>query len=127
MKSKSGNPTWKNKTHYLSGEDICRIISICAEKGVVEFQHGCTKFSFSGKQTPGPGPTLPGDSENVIREQTEIEKKQLLKEEVKTKEEQIAELFLMDPLLAEQLMEEGELIAEASDTDGPDDGTAESE
>ena len=94
---------------FLSGKEICTIIDICAKKGVGEFVYGPLSFKFGPKLAPQPARTGPSVPENVIQEQISIEKDALLSEELQTKEEQIAELMISNPLLAEELMIGGDL------------------
>ena len=105
---------------FLSGEEICKIIGVCSKHGVSQFTYGPLSFTFG--VTLAAEPTKFGQStpEKVIQEQQNEEKTAILHEEIQTKEEQVAELMVTDPYLAEKLMAEGEL---EPDFVGEDDGT----
>lgn len=127
MQKEKSNKNLKTGTHYmteieknfLSGKEICTIIETCAKKGVGEFSYGPLSFNFGNRLAPQPARNGPQKPENVIQEQQNIEKETLLTEELRTKDDQIAELMITNPLLAEELMIEGEL--EDSDEDDTDD------
>lgn len=103
------NSLGEKEKNFLSGDEICSIIEVCAKRGVGEFVYGPLSFNFGTKKDTQParnGAQLP---ENVIQEQQKIEETTLLSEELRTKEEQIAELLITDPLYAEELIVSGEL------------------
>lgn len=101
--------------NFLSGKEICTIIETCAKKGVEEFAYGPLSFNFSAKTASQPARSGTSSPEHVLQEQINIEKDVLLSEELQTKEEQIAELMISNPLLAEELMAEGELEANSEE------------
>ena len=105
------------KNFFVSVEDLSKLIETCAKSGVSEFAFGELKIQFG--RTPAPGPAIPDQApENVILEQKQVEESALLKEEILTKEEQIAELLISDPLSAEELMAEGVLEEDSEDQEG---------
>lgn len=121
LKMSSQNGTDYMAKPFLSGEEICKIIGVCSKNGVSEFTYDTLYFTFGSKSAPCPAPQV-SIPENIILEQQKIEEKTaLLQEEIKTKEEQVAELMVADPYLAEKLMAEGELeVDSAGETDGTD-------
>lgn len=108
---------------FISGAEICKIIESCAKKGVLELKYGPLHLKFAGKtqESTARGPKIPTESapENIIQAQNKEQEEALFREELKTRDEQIAELIVTDPLLAEELMAEGEL---EESNDGPNDG-----
>lgn len=92
-------------TNFPSVQDLCKLILTCRKYGVSHIKYGSAEINFSGS---APGPAQPAP-QKVIEEQSHIQKEVLAKEELSTREDQIAELLITDPLLAEELMEMGEL------------------
>lgn len=113
--------------NLLSGDEICKIIEACSKRRVSKLEFGPLKLDF---QPPvhacvnkAPGPAQPDSNpENILREQEQKSKEAIEEEEIRLREEQIAELWLTNPAEAERLMELGELQPEAS-TEGPEDGS----
>lgn len=107
---------------FPSGEDVCKIIRTCAESGVLHFKLGPLEFSRVHAGTPplAPGPTMPGTTppEHILQEQTKAEKDELALEEIRTREEQLVELQITDPLRFEELLERGELELSSEPDDG---------
>jgi hypothetical protein len=112
-------------SHFLSGDEICKIIEVCSKRGVSQLKLGPLSLDFQAfqptRQKPvAPGPAIPDSApEEVTREQQAIEKLALEKEEILTREGQIAELLLTDPAEAERLMEIGDLVPAQEESDGP--------
>lgn len=71
--------------------------------------------------TPAPGPATPVP-ENVIQAQKQEEEQALLAEEIRTKDQQLAELLLTDPAAYEKMLEDQDLVPETDATEGDDDG-----
>lgn len=99
---------------FLSAQDICTIVETCAKRRVAKLQFGALLVEFnpeagSRPSHQAPGPAKPEASEEVIREQKTAEEAALTEEEIVTREEQIAELWLTDPLRAEEMLESGDL------------------
>ncbi len=110
---------------FLSAQDICTIVDICARRRVVKLQFGPLLLEFepaANKRNPtsAPGPAKPEATEEVIRAQTTIENNALESEELRTREDQIAELWITDPLKAEEMLANGEL--DPSDEGESEDG-----
>lgn len=97
--------------HLLSGTEICKIIEACARRKVAKLEFGPLKLEFQPpvehRPPLAPGPASPVlEPENVIREKQAQEHERALEaEEIRTREEQIAELQITDPLAAEELMQ----------------------
>lgn len=107
---------------FAKAEDLCKILESCAKSGVTVLKFGQLEVSFL------PHPTIPGDAAPTPAAvvtgkptQTQIKAENLSIEEqaLALREMQIAELRFTDPLLAEELMEDGELVAgDSTDGDG---------
>lgn len=118
--SNSGTSATKN---FPSAEEVCKIVDICARNRVAKLKFGPLLVVFDPPEwishTPAPGPATPVQApENVILEQQNEEKRSLEEEEINLREQQIAELLVSDPLKAEELMEQGDLVE--LDDDGND-------
>lgn len=100
---------------FISSEEVCKILDACAKKGVIELKFGPLEVRFQPKAQShpkkAPGPIIPAhpEPENILQEQREAEKAELLREEIRTKEDEVDELVLTDPLKYEELIESGEL------------------
>ena len=113
--------------NLLSGDEICKIIEACAKRKVAELEFGALKLKFgpftAQRTTPAPGPAIPAPvPENILQEQTKAQEEALLVEEIKTREEQIAELIITNPLAAEELMQSEDYVGKAQE-EPDDDGT----
>lgn len=118
---------------WPNAEDICKIVVACREAGVATLKCGPLEVSFIHVVKPppldphitGPAPTPAGEvPEQIIQAQQQVEKTSHIEQEIQTRERQVAELMVTDPLLAEQLMEEGELEPAGEFTDGSGDSEA---
>ena len=99
---------------FLSGEEVCKILESAAKAQVTELKFRELYVSFAYKPPVdlvlAPGPAIPvHGSANEQREQANEQSKELLTEEIRTREAQIEELWITDPALAEKMLEEGEL------------------
>lgn len=101
---------------FLSSEEICRIIEVCSKRGVSYFEYGHLSIELTNREAVPAINSKKISSGNVLQEQEKIEQTELLAEEIKTREEQIAELMITDPLTAEEMIERGEL-EESEDDD----------
>lgn len=104
------------------------ILESCSKHGVSQLKLGSLEVSFGGpivsfEQALAPGPINTGQSpENVIQAQRTEENNAQEEQEVVARETQVAELFITNPYLAEQLAASGELeLPEAGDDEN--DGT----
>lgn len=104
----------------LTGHEICLIIKACGEAKVLEmkFQDLYLCFGRPTKDTvlvdKAPGPL--SDNE-ISATQEKYAKESLLRDELQTREDQLAEMLILDPLMAEELILKGELEPD----EGPDD------
>lgn len=114
-----------DKGHFLSAVDICTIIKTCHGRGVTKLKLGALELEFEPpaesrhSKTPAPGPALPEISPgNVLQEQQQEETKSFEAEELRTRDEQLAELQLTNPAEYERLLELGEISEEAQEEPG---------
>lgn len=100
-------PTGKNN---LSSEAICVIIESCAKHGVAElkFQDLHVKFGKSAIQELGPQNSNSPEAEISEEQHEEQTAHAIEKDEVDLREEQLEELFLTDPMAAEEMLRNGE-------------------
>lgn len=115
-------------------EEICKIIVTCRKAGVSSLKLGDLEVVFGSvtndtKQpdpfslpqvpqsgaSPTPEAQVPGQT---IQAQQRLEEDNHEEQGIQAREEQIAELMVTDPLLAEELMERGELEPIGESTDG---------
>lgn len=112
---------------FLSGEEICKIIETCAKAGVVTLKCGPLELSYAPALNKSPNADSPASEptnsvsnpENIIQVQINAEKEALEDEEIRTREAQILELGITDPLKYEELLAQGEL-SEAEELDQDD-------
>lgn len=91
---------------FLSGDAVCSIVDACAKSKVSHFRWGNLEFCFSGSLALEPSPFKLAP-EYALQEQ--IEKDEIEREEISTREDQIAELWITNPAKAEEMLEQGEL------------------
>lgn len=115
-------PSVKEKA--LSSQDLDAIIRSCSAAGVSELKFGNLHITFAGKAkvevvaNPPIKASEPEISEEKHKEQT---KETVERNEILMREEQVAFSIIENPLLAEQLISEGELPDDdGSGYDGPD-------
>jgi hypothetical protein len=123
-KSPSGTtPTARNS--QLSSAEVCSILETSAKAGVSELKFGGLEVKF-GKpaeerpRAPGPQPTpvLPVPVEALTEEAHTTQSKESLElESIRIKERQFQELLITNPLLAEQMIENGELADGSASSD----------
>lgn len=96
-------------------EQVCAIISKCAESGVTELKFGDLHVSFQPKseQTTQAAtwarPAHHSDTEISEELLRQTDKERLEQDERRFREEQLAEMMLTDPLAYEELLASGEL------------------
>lgn len=116
----------------LSTVDVCAIIKACGEAGVRRLSFDGLRLSLEKPSsdprppTPnpweiGPGPSLatPSVPTPTAPEHSEIEKDTLEADELAIREAQMAELWITNPLRAEELISSGELTGNGQ-IDGSD-------
>lgn len=106
---------------------MCRILKTSAQVGVSELQFAGLHIVFGGSPSDGlavvPQPlspySVPAMTDEAHFQQT---KEALIRDEVETREEQLATLLITDPFKYEQLLSQGELTdaVDQSDSDEPD-------
>jgi hypothetical protein len=109
---------------FLKAEEVCKILEACALYGasVIRFHGLEVEFVQLQELLPivsGPAPTMPEEvREETIRRQKQAEIASHEEQELQVREDQIAELLLSDPLRAEELMMQGELVSTGEDNGG---------
>lgn len=105
----------------LSAEEVCVIIKVCGEAKVTELKLGDLQVIFLPKEETRPGVTLksplasldqappPLTAAEIAEIQRKEAKKALERDEARVRKEQLEEMFLTDPLRAEELLRQGEL------------------
>ena len=103
-----------NTDPFPNAKDLCSILEACSQTGVSQLKLGSLEVSFGGPITKfelalAPGPIIPATSpENVIQAQHTEERNAHEEQEVAAREQQVAELLITDPYLAEKLAAQGE-------------------
>jgi hypothetical protein len=121
----------KPKEKALSSHELDAIIRICNEKGVAELTFGDLHILFHPKDGKEVVPqkilpeTKPPEAEISAAQYETQNQQSLVQEELRMRESQVDHLLITDPLQAEQLIEEGELV-EDDESDDADDGNSES-
>lgn len=112
---------------FLNAEDICKILKASRESGVLSLKCGPLEVCFgpspaaalADAHISGAAPTPAAeDLGQITQAQQKAEEASLLEEEINTKDDQIAEMLITDPLRFEELMERGELEPGGIITDG---------
>jgi hypothetical protein len=99
----------------LTVEDICAILGSCDKNGVAALKFGDLQVEFFDKQ---PETSVAHTSApEIAAEQSKIHNSALVEEEIRTREQQLEELFLTDPLEAERLLAKGDLEDELNGTE----------
>lgn len=107
----------------LSVADICRILKACGEASVTELKFGdlhVRRDSQSPAAAPSasvePAPAPPPTAEIVETQRKESERAQI-QAEVTLRQQQLSQMLIEDPLEAERLLSQGDLIDDAFDED----------
>lgn len=117
--------------NFPKADELCRIIATCRRAGVSSLKLGPLEVVFGARSAPPlhevtvapaqashsevahtPAAQVP---EKTIQAQAKIEADSIEEQGIQTREEQIAELLITDPLKAEEMMMEGDLIGETTD------------
>lgn len=121
-----------NPKSSLSAEDLCRIIKACRESGVSELKFGELHAVFRQQTDEVRAPSLarrdrmselvemerrlrahstrpPAPAAAIAANQAKEAKRALEEDETKLKNEELAELYLTNPKLAEEMLNQGEL------------------
>lgn len=116
MKTSLQSGTKSTAKNDLQSQDICSIIDTCAKNKVTALKYGGLEISFLA-ETVIPKTVLSNPPDNDISEEQHVQNntESFLKEEVMTREEQLALLLIEDPVRYEQMLEDGELEEDAAD------------
>lgn len=99
----------------LTSDDICKIIKTCADSGVYKISVDTLSIEFGEYKIKDPeNITVPVMTQEQHDEQ---DSETLVKEELKTKAQQIDMLMIEDPVLAEEMIANGDLENDGSDYD----------
>lgn len=97
----------------LSAADIVTILEASRKNGVSKLKFDTLEVFFDASLHDGPSgaQTVKSEqsAEQIAHTQNEEEKKAIEADEFSVREDQIAELLISDPLLAEELMLQGDL------------------
>jgi hypothetical protein len=105
---------------YLTTDEICGLIKVCASNGVTSFKLGPLEVSFGLKPQEAIAPWReqsppvveasgqPPEDSQAAYSSEEV----LLRDELSTRQDQLAEMLVTDPLEYERLISEGELTNE---------------
>ena len=100
-----------DEKNLLTAAEVCSIVKVCGEAKVAELQFGPLIVRF-GTQAPekcekvGPSTAVAAE---IAETQNKIAKQSLVDAEIETREDQLAELWITNPTLAEELVLKGEL------------------
>ena len=97
----------------LTPEGVCRILETAARVGVRELKFSTLHFFLGSDVTtaqslgspPAPAPEM-ADTHQKIAEDA------LVQDEIAVRESQLAQMFIEDPMRAEQMLAEGDLVDE---------------
>lgn len=95
--------------HNLTSKDICNIIKQCSYSGVTHFNFGDLQISFKQSQLKAEENSITPGTEILGDELSQAEETATIQNEVQTREEQLEEMLLTDPLQFEELIRNGEL------------------
>ena len=109
----------------LNAEDFCKIISACAQNGVISIKMDGLEACFQAPvhiahQAVPATDQAEKDLGDTIRAQQNEEVRSIEEQDLKLKEDRLAELMLTDPFEAEKLMQLGELEPIEDGVDGTD-------
>lgn len=101
----------------LSSDDVCAIIKASGDSGVTSLKFGYLQIEFGKpiEQTRvdlvQSAPTPPSNPDTEISDDARVmrDKAELVVDELKTRDDQVAQMLIEDPLRAEQLLLDGEL------------------
>lgn len=109
-----------NQKTALSSQEVCAILEAGAKNGVSVLKFGDLLVRFGRHATPTTAIPEPATTATVTPETHEAQTKDTLEvEELRLREQELAELQITDPLKYEQMLEDGDLDEES--VDEPDD------
>lgn len=107
----------------LTVTDVCSILETAAKAGVLELKFGTLHVRF-------PDPVLRGTSQaqslgqtpapaaEIADTQEKLQETALVQDELSAREDQLSQMFIEDPMIAEQMLAEGDLIDDTTDGEG---------
>ncbi len=103
----------------FSVADVCLILESCGKNHVAELKLGAlqVKFGSQARETTSGAVELSVDAAELASLQEKLAQKSLESDEIRVREQQVAEMPLTDPLLYEEMLARGELIDHTSGTD----------
>lgn len=120
--------------NFPKSEEVCKIVATCRKADVSYLKYGVLEVWFRPARAEG-APSEPGQEQKVsattpaeeiqgkpTQVQEQVEQESIEEQGILAREMQIAELRISDPLKAEQMMEEGDLIPSGESTDGREPG-----
>jgi hypothetical protein len=108
------------KEKPLSCQEIEAIIRLCSQKGVTELNFGNLhlKFGVINQMENQPLPQATTDVEISETQHKEQTKQAIEQDEVALKEERLAFALIENPSLAEEMLDDGELLSDDQFDDG---------
>ena len=115
--------TEKGVGGFLNAEDICKILVTSKECGVYELELGPFKARLGAPPVPVlvPGAEPPKSAlppAELVQVQQQVEETSLIDEEIRLKEDQVANLLIEDPLAFEEMLAGSELEGAPRDGSG---------
>lgn len=115
-KRSSRNGTTPMAKSSLSSQEVCDIIKVCAETQALELKFDGLHIRFGTKAKDNPPLVEPdpltksnSDAEISEKQHAQLTKDSLEDDELRTREDQLAELLITDPLAAEEMLRNEEL------------------
>lgn len=117
--------TFEGDKNCLSSQDVCSILEACHKAGVAVLKFGALEvilgraastsdIDFSGWDLPADqiSSSIPATAPvtEITAQNAKIEKDELVRQEVMTRDDQIAMAIIENPLLAEQMIHENGVI-----------------
>lgn len=102
----------------LKPADVCKILRACLETGVARLEYDGLVVEFGKTPITPPPPVVELTPAEIGRQETKS--KETLEEERRARRDEIlAQLDILDPVLYEELAEKGALTHGSTDTDRP--------
>lgn len=111
------------KEKSLTSQELNAIIRLCSQSGVAELNFGNLqiKFGLNSKLQESTPPNLVTSDVEISETQHKEQTRQAIEQdELRIKEERLAFAMVEDPGLAEELLEEGDLLSVDELDDGSD-------
>ncbi len=103
----------------FSVDDVCRILESCGKFHVAELTLGAlsVKFGPTARETTDREGNLPAAAAELAALQENQAQRSLVSDEIRIREQQVAEMPLSDPLLYEEMLARGEIIDDTRRTE----------